>query len=58
MIPQVEAAGFRAFVAGSDAGLTPERLPLAQVDLDQDMRDVGIGFGRALGIRRSHLRAL
>ena len=53
MVPQVDAAGFPAFPAGSDAGLTPERLPLAQMDLDQDMRDVGSGFGHRIARERA-----
>ena len=53
MIPQVDAAGFPAFAAGSDVGLTPERLPLADADLDQDMRDVGDGFGRRIARERA-----
>jgi len=53
MIPQVHAAGFVAFAAGSDAGLTPKRLPLAQMDPDQDMRDVGDGFGRRIARERA-----
>ena len=53
MIPQVEAAGFPAFVAGSDAGLAPTRLPLVKADLDQDMRDVGSGFGHRIARERA-----
>jgi UDP:flavonoid glycosyltransferase YjiC (YdhE family) len=53
MVPQVDAAGFAVFVAGSDLGLTPTRLPLAEADLDQDMRDVGIGFGRRIARERA-----
>jgi UDP:flavonoid glycosyltransferase YjiC (YdhE family) len=53
MIPQVDAAGFPAFVAGSDAGLAPTRLPLVKADLDQDMRDVGDGFGRRIARERA-----
>jgi UDP:flavonoid glycosyltransferase YjiC (YdhE family) len=53
MIPHVDAAGFPAFAAGSDVGLTPKRLPLAEVDLDQDMRDVGSGFGRRVARERA-----
>jgi UDP:flavonoid glycosyltransferase YjiC (YdhE family) len=53
MIPQVDAAGFPAFPAGSDAGLTPERLPLAQMNLDQDMHDVGSGFGHRIARERA-----
>jgi len=53
MIPQVDAAGFAAFVAGSDAGLTPTRLPLVKADLDRDMRDVGSGFGHRIARERA-----
>ena len=53
MIPQVDAAGFPAFAAGSDVGLTPKRLPLVEVDLDQDMRDVGSGFGHQVARGRA-----
>jgi UDP:flavonoid glycosyltransferase YjiC (YdhE family) len=53
MTPQVDASGFFAFAAGSDAGLTPERLPLVEADLDQDVRDVGIGFGRRIARKRA-----
>lgn len=53
MMPQVDAAGFPAFAAGSDVGLTPKRLPLAEVDLDRDMRDVGTGFGRRVARERA-----
>ena len=53
MVPQVDVAGFPAFVAGSDAGLTPTRLPLVKADLGQDMRDVGDGFGRRIARERA-----
>jgi len=53
MVPQVDAAGFVAFAAGSDAGLTPKRLPLAHPDLNQDMRDVGSGFGHRIARERA-----
>ena len=53
MIPQVEALGFPAFAAGSDVGLTPKRLPLVEADLEQDMRDVGVGFGRRIARERA-----
>ena len=53
MIPQVEALGFPAFAAGSDVGLAPKRLPLAEVDVEQDMRDVGVGFGRRIARERA-----
>ena len=53
MVPLVEGSGFTAFAAGSDVGLTPKRLPLAKADLDQDMRDVGDGFGRRIARERA-----
>ncbi len=53
MMPSVEALGFRAFAAGSDVGLTPERLPLAAVDVERDMRAVGPGFGRRIARERA-----
>lgn len=53
MIPQVEALGFSAFAAGSDVGLTPTRLPLAEVDLERDIRAVGEGFVRRIARERA-----
>ena len=54
MIPLlVDGSGFTAFAAGSDVGLAPKRLPLVKVDLDQDMRDVGDGFGRRIALERA-----
>ena len=53
MIPKVEALGFPAFATGSDVGLTPKRLPLADVDLERDIRDVGAGFGRRIARERA-----
>jgi UDP:flavonoid glycosyltransferase YjiC (YdhE family) len=53
MVPKVEELGFRAFAAGSDAGLTPMRLPLAAVDVDRDRRAVGTGFGRRIARERA-----
>ena len=53
MVPAVEALGFPALAAGSDVGLTPRRLPLAPVDLERDMRDVGDGFGRRVAHERA-----
>lgn len=53
MAPKVEAAGFPAFAAGSDVGLTPRRLPLAPIDLERDMRAVGSGFGRRIARARA-----
>jgi len=53
MVPVVEALGFRAFAAGSDVGLTPQRLPLAAIDVERDMRSVGPGFGRRVARERA-----
>jgi UDP:flavonoid glycosyltransferase YjiC (YdhE family) len=53
MIPKVEAFGFSAFATGSDVGLTPQRLPLAAVDLERDRRAVGAGFGRRIARQRA-----
>jgi UDP:flavonoid glycosyltransferase YjiC (YdhE family) len=53
MVPPVEALGFPAFAAGSDVGLTPRRLPLAPVDVEKDMREVGDGFGRRIARERA-----
>ena len=53
MIPLVDGSGFTAFAAGSDIGLAPKRLPLAGVDLDQDLRDVGDGFGHRIARERA-----
>jgi UDP:flavonoid glycosyltransferase YjiC (YdhE family) len=53
MCPKVEALGFRAFAAGSDVGLTPQRRPLVAMDLEQEMRDVGTGFGRRIARERA-----
>ena len=53
MAPQVEALGFPAFAAGSNAGLTPRRLPLAPIDLKRDMQAVGDHFVRRIGRERA-----
>jgi UDP:flavonoid glycosyltransferase YjiC (YdhE family) len=53
MIPKVEALGFPAFATGSDVGLTPKRLPLAEVDLEREIRDFGVGFGRRIARERA-----
>jgi UDP:flavonoid glycosyltransferase YjiC (YdhE family) len=53
MVPAVEALGFHAFAAGSDVGLIPQRFPLAPVDLEKDMRDVGDGFGHRIARARA-----
>jgi UDP:flavonoid glycosyltransferase YjiC (YdhE family) len=53
MVPKVEAYGFVAFAAGTDVGLTPQRLPLAAVDVERDMRAVGDGFGRRIARERA-----
>jgi len=53
MVPKVEALGFVAFAAGSDVGLTPKRLPLAKIDLEREIRSVGVGFGRRIARERA-----
>jgi UDP:flavonoid glycosyltransferase YjiC (YdhE family) len=53
MAPQVEALGFPSFAAGSDAGPTPQRLPLAPIDLKRDMQAVGDHFVRRIGRERA-----
>ena len=53
MVPQVEALGFPALAAGSDVGLTPTRLPLVAIDVEQEMREVGEGFGRRIARERA-----
>ncbi len=59
MVPKVEALGFPTFAAGSDAGLTPKRLPLVAVDMEREMRDLGYGFGwRIAGERATDMLPL
>lgn len=53
MTAQIEALGFAPFAAGSDVGLTPRRLPLAAIDVEREMRDVGEGFGRRIARERA-----
>jgi UDP:flavonoid glycosyltransferase YjiC (YdhE family) len=53
MCPKVEVLGFQAFAAGSDVGLTPQRHPLVALDLEQEMRVVGTGFGRRVARERA-----
>jgi UDP:flavonoid glycosyltransferase YjiC (YdhE family) len=53
MTPQVEALGFAYFAAGSDLGLTPQRLPLVAIDTQRDMRAIGSGFGRRVARDRA-----
>ena len=53
IIPKVEALGFTAFAAGSDLGLTPERLPLDAFHVERDMRAVGDSFGRRIARERA-----
>jgi UDP:flavonoid glycosyltransferase YjiC (YdhE family) len=53
MVAKVEALGFPCFAAGSDLGLTPQRLPLAAIDTLRDMRAVGAGFGRRVARSRA-----
>lgn len=53
MVPKVEALGLPAFATGSDVGLTPTRLPLAQIDLERDIRLAAIGFGGRIARERA-----
>jgi hypothetical protein len=53
MAQRAETLGFAAFAAGSDAGFTPRRLPLAPLDLDSDRRAVGDHFVRRIGRERA-----
>ena len=46
MVPKVEAAGFPAFATGSDAGLTPNRLPLRELDEEREAWALRDGFAR------------
>ena len=53
MVAKVAALGFPAFAAGSDLGLAPKRLPLAEVDVQREIRAVGAGFGRRVARERA-----
>lgn len=53
MAPKVEALGFPAFNAGSDAGLKPVRRPLAPVNLEQEIRSIGPAWGRRIARERA-----
>ena len=53
MVPRVEAMGFTVFPAGSDAGLTPERRPLLQVDLEREAMDLRDGFAGRIARERA-----
>lgn len=53
MVPHVQALGFPAFPAGTDSGLTPIRRPLAAVNVERDIRAVGVGFGRRIARERA-----
>jgi len=53
MVPKVDALGFQCFAAGSDAGLTPKRMPLVAVDMERELSDLGWGFGRRIGGERA-----
>jgi len=53
MVPEIEKLGFPAFATGSDVGLTPKRLPLAEVNLERDILAVGNGFGRRIARERA-----
>jgi hypothetical protein len=53
MVPEVEALGYAVLPAGSDAGLTPVRRPLARVDPERERRAVGPGFGLRIARERA-----
>jgi UDP:flavonoid glycosyltransferase YjiC (YdhE family) len=58
MVPKVEEAGFAAFAAGSDTGLTPKRRPLLELDAEREDRALRDGFGRIARERAPDLLAL
>jgi UDP:flavonoid glycosyltransferase YjiC (YdhE family) len=53
MTPMVEALGFDAFSAGSDAGLEPVTRPLVEVDMERELRDLREGFVRRIARERA-----
>ena len=53
MVAKVEALGFPAFASGSDRGLTPQLLPLAEVDVEREIQAIGGGFGRRIARERA-----
>jgi UDP:flavonoid glycosyltransferase YjiC (YdhE family) len=53
MVPRVEEFGFHAFPAGSDAGLTPVRRPLLEIDRERELGDLRDGFVRRIARERA-----
>jgi UDP:flavonoid glycosyltransferase YjiC (YdhE family) len=53
MVPRVEAAGFTAFAAGADTGLTPRRLPLLKLDPEREDKALREGFARRIARERA-----
>ena len=53
MVPRVEELGFQAFAAGSDAGLTPVRRPLLEIDRERELGDLRDGFVRRIARERA-----
>lgn len=53
MLPIVTALGFRAYAAGADAGLTPTRLPLQEVDAGREDAAMRDGFARRIARERA-----
>ena len=53
MLPIVRALGFRAHPAGADAGLTPTRQPLQEVDAGREEEALRDGFARRIARERA-----
>jgi len=53
MLPVVTALGFAAYPAGTDAGLTPARLPLQEVDAGREDEALRDGFARRIARERA-----
>jgi UDP:flavonoid glycosyltransferase YjiC (YdhE family) len=53
MSPMVQAAGFTAFSAGCDTGLTPKRRPLLKLDPEREDQALREGFARRIARERA-----
>ena len=53
MLPVVTALGFAAYPAGTDAGLTPARLPLREIDAAREDEALRDGFARRIARERA-----
>ncbi len=53
MVPKVESLGFAAFASGSDRGLTPKKIPLVEIDAEQEIQAFGVGFGGRIARERA-----